>query len=249
LLVIQDRDLEVIDYLSKLGWSLAANLSKTFFKSNNRVAFRRLSQLHEKGLLTYVRIRDLNHLQIEKKTRILLFANLSLDHRIYRLSDELLKSRGQKINHSTDKRLIIHQLMCQVAHKHISKLIKSTSYLTDKDYRIYSKGHSFYTSFADEEPDLIIKKNGKKIAIEIERKARRGLGLGNTAYEDRINGLSLDYDLVLYVMENEEHLKKMIDKSIGLSRVGFSSVYNLKSVNIKGLDPLSLDSFLGKLNE
>ncbi len=240
---LTERDLQIFQYLRKIGWSLSSNISLQFFDNSLSSAYKRLSKLENLGLIRSTTLKEFKHLHIKKETQNILFSKCPMNQKIYSLSDKMAEELGISLSFNSDRRLVIHQLMANYALGFYTSSLRNIEYYTNEEHRILSRYNSFYSSFEEDEPDLVITNNDKRIAIEIERKARRGLSRFNSAYEDRIYKLTLNYDLVIYVMEDLNDFKRMISLSIGSSRVGFSTIYDLNSIYIKGEEPRSFHHF------
>ena len=244
MIKLQERDLSILLYLKKVGWSLPTYISFHFFNSNQRAASNRLLKLEKLNLITSSTLKDLSSILIEQDTIKTLFFCLSLKTKIYRLHESVVNVVGEDLEYNTDKRLLMHQLMASYVLKRLSSQFALSSYTTEEEHKKFHKINDFYSSFNETEPDLIVNIKGKTVAIEIERKARRGLGVFNNAYNNRIDKLISEFDFVIYVMENTKDLTKLISISEGLKRVGFLSIFDLNSVLRRGYEKTSLSEFL-----
>jgi len=244
MIQLQGRDRLILNYLKRVGWSLPSYISYHYFDNNNRATANRLKKLEQINLIQSTTIKDLRFTLLNKETIFTLFSGLSLRTKIYRLHDSVIDLVSNDLSYNTDKRLLIHQLMLSFTFKSYSSLLNIKDYLTEEEKKKFFKINNFYSSYDDSEPDLIIDLGSSKIAIEIERKARRGLGKYNSAYNDRIDKLLNQNNYVIYIMENINDLKSMVNNSEGLRRVGFCSIYDLNVILRKGYDKTGLVNFI-----
>jgi hypothetical protein len=202
-----------------------------------------MRQLVEAGLIECVPMSQFRSKYWHEKGLMNLICDVNGRTKVYRLSESVRASLGKRWATAGSSKMLTHQVMVGKIRETLEKTLPEPKFSYDPTEAIRFNPHSGNKQLTAI-PDLVCHINGTKVAIEIERKARRGAGLLNPAYEDRFDRLSLQYDAVLFVMEDLRYIHKLMEKANGRAKIGFASVANPQEVYRLGHDPVKLEDFI-----
>lgn len=241
MIQLVERDHEIIKFLRDQGWALAPQIASRFFSSRHACS-NRMRQLIRAGIIESVSMSQFRSQYWHEKGLLNIVCVVNGRTKIYRLSESVRSTIGKRWARAASDQLLTHQVLVGRVRETLEKTLAHPQFVSEGSESFKTIG----TQTQDDVviPDLVCKVNQLKLAIEIERKGRRGLAEFNSAYEDRFDALSLEYDLVLYVVEQEDHLKPLIKKGNGRSKIGFSSILNPQEVFRLGYDPVDISQFV-----
>jgi hypothetical protein len=229
---LTDRDEKIIQLLTESGWLTAAPLMSLF---PTRQAFNiRIKKLIEGKILHSFLLKDqLKHINCPPDI-LRQLKTLNRQTRIYRLNHIFAKATGNGNRNLANLKMIAHQLMLQ--------------HVLDSLTKSYGIEATLQTIHDLKQPDAKLTLNETTTALEIERRFKRPLAKLYTkskqmTYSEYINGLLLENDRILYVIQNKTDLKKFLKIPNLTTSVGFALVTNLTKV-ITIQKTLSMEAFL-----
>jgi DNA-binding Lrp family transcriptional regulator len=236
-----DRDHEIVKYLRDQGWALAPQIAKRFFTSRHACS-NRMRQLVQAGIIEALTMSDFRVKYWHERGVMNILCNVNGRTRVYRLHEKVRESLGKRWQKNASENMVAHQVCVGKIREVLEKTFQNATITYDaaETLKLVKRNNTEDVVV----PDLVCHIDTLKLAIEVERKAWRGLGPLNSAYEDRFNALSLEYDLILYVVENEDHIKPLMKKADGRRKIGFSSILSPTEIFRLGYDPTQLDTFV-----
>ena len=220
-----ERDYEIIGFLRDQGWVLGYQLADKFF-SSRQAGSNRLRLLARAGVVEWIELNRFREKYWHERAILSVIGDLDGRNRVYRLSEEFAGSVGRRWQRSASDFMVAHQVLLSRVRERLESEFPSCQITVEPS-------ESLKLSLDGEVravPDIVAEMKGIRLAVELERKARRGLGKRNGAYDDRFQNLAANYDAVLYVIEKEEQFSQLAKRAQGLRRVGFSSILNLNEV-------------------
>ncbi len=241
MIQLVDRDHEIIKYLREQGWALAPQISERFFKSRHACA-NRMRMLAQAGIIECVSMSEFRSKYWHEKGVMNILCNVNGRTKVYRLSESVRATLGKRWQKNASENMVAHQVLVGRLRDIFEKVFKGVQVTYDaaETLKLVKRNQTEGAVV----PDLVAHVNGIKVAVEMERKAWRGTGALNSAYEERFDALSLEYDAVLYVVENEDHLKPLMKKADGRRKIGFSSILKPDEIFRLGYDPTELETFV-----
>ena len=237
-----ERDFQIIDFLKESGWALSSQVSQRFFEGSRHACANRMRVLTQEGIIETLSLSAFKNKYWHERALLNLFCNLNGRTRVHRLSENLRRALGKRHQRAASDFMLAHQVLLNSVRERLEGVFPEAHVTGEatESVRVQQLG-----GIAQDTPDLVLTFNGITLCLELERKARRGLGAFNFAYEDRFENLVVCYDLVLYVVQEEDHLSPLMKKAIGLSRVGFCSIMNLDEIFSSGRPLQSMTQFVG----
>ena len=220
-----DRDYEIIGFLRDQGWVLGHQLADRFF-SSRQAGSNRLRLLAQSGVVEWMELNRFREKYWHERAVLSVIGDLDGRSRVYRLSDEFARSVGRRWQRTASDFMVAHQVLLSSVRERLEAEFPTCRITVEPSESLKLSLEGEVRAI----PDLVADIDGFQLAVELERKARRGLGKRNGAYDDRFQNLATNYDAVLYVIEKEEQFTQLAKRAQGLRRVGFSSILNLNEV-------------------
>ncbi len=246
MIQLVERDFRIIDFLKHEGWVLSTQLSNRFFEGSRHTCSNRMRLLTKASIVETLNLSQFRERFWHERGLLNLFCDLSGRTKVYRLSQNIRDSLGRRWQRASSDFMLAHQVLLGSIRERIETEFPHAIITAEASESLRIEVSNANTAAV---PDLIAQMGNMRVAVELERKARRGLSTFNFAYEDRFQALSLEYDAVLYVVENEDHLGPLTKRADGMRRVGFSSILNLNEVFRCDREITSLASFIDEAKQ
>jgi hypothetical protein len=244
---LKERDFEIIDYLKNQGWVLSTQLAKRFFLDSRHSCSNRMRALATAGVVESVALSQYRGSFWHERGILNALCDLSGRTKVFRLSESFRAALGQRWVKQSNDSMLAHQVLLTRVHERLESLIPEATFVSENQEAIKRSLSRETDSY--ELPDLVLRVCNLRVAVELERKARRGLSTFNFSYENRFENLVRDYDVVLYVLEKEEHIRPLALKAESLRRVGFCSILSFSSIYRANRDVVPLKEFINEFEK
>ena len=234
-----ERDYKIIEYLREQGWALGSQLAVAFFAERHSCS-NRLRQLVDAGILESLGLSEFRKKYWHEQGLLNAICELSGKNRVYRLGPQLRNSIGKRWQRASSDFMVAHQVLLTRVRSRLESEFPSGFVISEATESLRKNSGSSGSTL----PDLVIQIGSMRLAVEMERRARRGLGRHNFSYDERFRQLAVDYDAVLYVVESENDFRALARRAQGMRRVGFCSILNLGVVLRCDHEAVTLERFV-----
>ena len=207
--------------LRNYGWMTREQMDGLGLYGSRGSTTTLLSRLCREGYVESVNIRMFNDQYFHDGPIRIAYSGRSLPRRAYRLGPLGVKAMGRTSNLSDHPSLLGHQLLLNQMKCWLLESFPGAGFIPEHVERERVSKEDIYSDFIEEIPDLVMEWEGSCVAVEIERKGRRGLSPLNAAYEERFASQVLRYDYVIYAVQDERSYRLLLGKAQGLSNIGF----------------------------